>query len=148
MAGDKMVETLKCSLNDHEKIEKGDRLAELVRVRNETDEKRKRDNSRLQDRIKGITAEIEQIAEAVELGWEYREVECELRYDYEHALTRKIRLDTYEEIQVRAMLDHERQIGLFLPVPEEHAHVFDKETLTCECGAAVGSDVEAEAAPQ
>jgi predicted molibdopterin-dependent oxidoreductase YjgC len=116
----KTTKKLPVKLNDDEMLERGKMLVENMRKTAVAEEERDKENKKRKGDIallEGVTARI---AETVRSGSEYREVECELRKDYERGTVATFRDDTGEQIDQRPMTAEERQEDMFEPKAPRH----------------------------
>lgn len=89
-------------------------LAEAVneKVNAEADLKAVRDQ--FKSRISEAEARISRFARALRSGFEMRDIECRVDYDFEKRLVRYIRSDNGELGETRQMLEHELQLEMEL----------------------------------
>jgi hypothetical protein len=89
--------TLPCILNDQEKIEYGLQQAEALQKMEEAENKKKEFDSQIKADIEKYEARAHEIGHKLTSGKEYREVECEIVYDFKNKTRAWIRKDTKEE---------------------------------------------------
>jgi hypothetical protein len=106
------MQFLSCPLSDEEKqklaMEMADHIVEVARLDEEVaflKKHYKEYSEPLEDRI-------QELAARVSTGVEERNVETEIHYDYDKALVRVIRTDTWEQIAERKMTKAEKQLPL------------------------------------
>ena len=111
-------EYLKCNLTNAELLEYGNSLARLNTKANELKDQAKSVASDFKAKIDAAGSEAGVFARAIQNGFEYRNVECEIDRDYEVRKVFTTRLDTGEIIKTRDMTQEELQGHLFKDEPE------------------------------
>lgn len=106
-------EYLKCVLSHNELLEYGNGLARLHAEANELKEQAKSVASDFKAKIDAAGSEAGIFARAIQNGFEYRDVECEVDRDFETKKVYTTRLDTGEIIKSRDMTQEEMQGRLF-----------------------------------
>ena len=102
-------QTLKCYLTPVEIRDTGERMARAVGEMNETAATLKSVSTELKARIASTEGTISECATKIRSGYEFRPVEVSVYFDYATGTVRKVRNDTFEEIEERPMTAHERQ---------------------------------------
>ena len=102
---------LAVSLTDEEVLEKARSLAHLQQELEAVEQEKKAEAQKFKDRIENIEGTIASRAKEIRDGVEFRNVECELRFDWDTNTARTVRLDTMEVINERAITAAERQMG-------------------------------------
>jgi hypothetical protein len=100
---------LDTKLTRDEVAERASRLARLHKEKRETENEAKREAEKFKAKLKGIEFEEGQLAEAVNRGAEYRDVECEWQRADDTLEMLLVRLDSYETVERRAQYPDERQ---------------------------------------
>ena len=80
------------------------------------------------DKEREVTAEEgkrNEMAGNIKRGFESRDIECEIRYDYDTNIKTIVRLDTGEVIEDGIIPEYERQIALPLEDPESQKELDD-----------------------
>lgn len=108
----KITEYLPCKLTEQELLSKGQDIAKAARDRAKLEDEKAEVAKRFKERIDGHTADIRDLAQAINTGEEKRDVECERVFDYANNSVTTIRLDTYQQIGERTMTVEERQLEM------------------------------------
>jgi hypothetical protein len=115
----KLTETLKCELTREEVEEAAAKLAQAIDARNGLEDQRKAAQEQFKASIAGKEADITKFTGLVRNKYEFRQVQCEERFEYDTGEVLKVRLDTGEIWNRRKMLPGELQQALPLDdVPE------------------------------
>ena len=107
------TEYLKCILTDDEFREYSSTLARKYSDIQELESQKKAITSDFASRINSATEETSRLARIIQNKCEYRNVDCEILYNYDKGIVTVIRLDTGEEVKSRAMTSDERQKKMF-----------------------------------
>jgi hypothetical protein len=108
----RFTESLKCDLSREEIEAAGGDLARSIQEVGIIEEERKSVNDQYKARIASKDSDISRFAALVRNKYEFRQVDCTLTYDFIRCLVTKVRTDTGEILEERAMRDSERQMGL------------------------------------
>jgi hypothetical protein len=104
---------LKCNFTEEERNTMARQVTELISKKAEAEGKLKSVSTQIKSEIAGIDAEMAKVSEMVRSGYEYRNVDCEVRSDYVAARVVIIRLDSGEIVEDRPMRMEETQRELF-----------------------------------
>lgn len=103
------VETLRVNLAEPERAARAITLGRLHVKLAELEARKKDAAKQMGADIATVEATIRETAIVVNQGYEFREVECELRFDREARTAQTIRLDTGEIVRQRPMSESELQ---------------------------------------
>jgi hypothetical protein len=104
---------LKCLFTEEEISEKSKRLAQNCKERSEYEEAKKATVSDFKSKIDGLSAHISLLSNHINNGYEYRDVECEVRMNVPAVGSKTIiRKDTGEIVTIEAMRPEEMQEDL------------------------------------
>lgn len=109
MSTTREMETLKVILTPAEIKALGELMAKSDRDLDEAKEELKGIKAQYAAKIAGLEGLRSSCAEKIRTGFEFRQIEVETNYDYETGTVFKVRLDTLEKIETRAMTSRERQ---------------------------------------
>lgn len=104
--------TLKTPLTAAEVAERADRAAVMIADRDQKEEELKAYSKHAKSIIEQIDAEMRQLQSEVRSRSAYKPVDCERQYDFNVGKMREVRLDTYETLNERKLLESERQMEL------------------------------------
>jgi hypothetical protein len=110
----KLTKNLKCILSEDETRKYGMELARANANKDEAEERKKEVDAQLKAEIESHSTRALNLARKINNGYEYRDVECLMQFDYPKNSVRIERQDTYEIIETRSMTDEERQTSLSL----------------------------------
>ncbi len=110
----KITRSLACDLKQDELLTKGDELSTICQEINELEYKKSAQAKRLKEEIDVLEEKRYKLAGIVKSRQEYRDVECQEKFDYVRREVVTIRLDTGEIVASRAMDLHEYQIEMDL----------------------------------
>lgn len=113
MSPPRVLENLKVILSDEEKTT---RTAQLLQVMNTKDHKKLEFDSvrkTFNATDKDLDKEISRLRTVVDTGAEWRDVECEQKFDYGRGMVDLYRVDTGAFVRSRVMKQEERQAELF-----------------------------------
>jgi len=99
---------LKCVLTDREKLERGERAAEIEMKINVEEEEYREVRKEYREKLKGLKAERYLLLDEIRNG-EERPVECTVREDYARDMVMVVRNDTGEVVEERPMTAEDRQ---------------------------------------
>lgn len=119
---DKIVTTkemLKCEFIEGELLEKGRSLARKQKEIVQLDLEKKSVVKQYDQKIAQCEAEIGLLSGHITDGYEFRRVDCEVRYLFISGLKQTTRLDTQEQIREEALTIEETQMELLEPPVEE-----------------------------
>ena len=119
MEAEKTKEYLKCELTEEEIKELGAGLARKYSEITDLEDQKKALASDFKSQIDSATALASTMARKIQNGYEFRNVDCEIRKDYIDTTVRLIRLDTGEIVKERPMEPNELQGKLFNQEIEE-----------------------------
>lgn len=123
---------LECKLTEHQRVEAGNRLAELCAKRTNALTAKAHAASAHAAQIKAIEADIEQAQAIVIRGHETREVSCLWEFDTPRSgFKTLIRMDTGEPVTVEEMTFDEKQGSLF-PQAEPEAEPAEEAVVAVE----------------
>ena len=109
--------TLRCVLTETELRRRGQDLAYGLRKVSEHEADLAAAKSQYKSVIDRATAEVATLREAVATGSEFREVTCDLFFDYDQTEVRTYRTDTGEELERRPMTTAEKQREIEFDAP-------------------------------
>lgn len=98
---------LECTLSDAEKLIYSKDLGENITFKVRAEESLKSFSIQKKAEITGHDAKINLLVNKINTGREYREVECEIKFDWEEKLKSWVRKDTGEVAQVHNMTEDE-----------------------------------------
>ena len=107
------TESLKCILTDDEKLRYGIAGARATAEITTIEDELQAVKSQYKSRVDAATATRNDMAKRINNGYEFRQVECEERWDYGSNIIIVIRTDTYETVSRRTMSREEMQRKLF-----------------------------------
>lgn len=127
----KVTKHLKCLLSDHEIRTMGQDLARSNAQKDEAEERKKAVDAQLKSEIESHATRSLSLARTINNGYQYKDVDCVMRFDYLTNTVTTVRLDIeklgrHEVIDSRAMTTEERQVELTFdeePVGPEAAPV-------------------------
>ena len=105
-------EFCKYVLSDDEKKDIALTMAQKVSEVNQAEADKKSVTSDFASRINGLTAEVNRSAILLTNGYEMRNIQCEVLYDFEKKVIRYIRTDNNEEAKTRKMTSDDLQMSL------------------------------------
>lgn len=108
------LQSLPVPLTEEEKMEFGKLLAHEHSEQEKTEDELASVKLTFKSRAAAHEKRISHLAECLNTGREYRNVECERRYELRTREVAIIRLDTYEEVERRPMTATERQTQMEL----------------------------------
>lgn len=111
----KTTKKLPVRLSDDEVIERGKQLVENIRKTGKAESEREAENKKRKAEIEALELITSKLVDIVEKGEEDRDVECELKKDFERGVVTVVRLDTGEVVETRPMTPDERQEEMFRP---------------------------------
>jgi len=109
---EKFVTQLKVQLTTQEIADRADRAAAMIADRDNKEEELKAHSKHQKSIIEQIDAEMRLLQSEVRNRSTYRQVECERQYDFNAGKYREVRLDTFETVNERKLLESERQMEL------------------------------------
>ena len=118
---DKIVpvrEMLKVAFTEGELLEKGRSLARKQKELVQFDLEKKSVVKQYDQKIAQCEAEIGLLSGHITDGYEFRRVDCEVRYLFDTGMKQTVRLDTQEQIREEALTIEETQMELLEPVFE------------------------------
>ncbi len=116
----KYVEYLKCDLTDAEVADAARDLARANARRQSIEQQKKEVDSQLKSEIEAANTVISRLSTLINTGHEYRNIECRVELDTpEPGKKTIVRLDTGEEVAVKAMTDADRQMVMDLHAAAE-----------------------------
>lgn len=110
----KVTRNLKCILTPDEVRGYGQELAKANACKDDAEQRKKEVDAQLKAEIESHETRGLSLARKINNGYEYRDVECETRFDVKKATARTYRMDTNELIEERAMTPDELQTKLEL----------------------------------
>ena len=113
MEPNKTKEHLKCELTEAEIKQLGYDLARKYSEITDLEENKKAVSSDFKSQIDAATALASSMSRKIQNGYEFRDVECEIRRDYARKIIEWVRLDTGEIFKDRIMTADELQEDLF-----------------------------------
>jgi hypothetical protein len=114
MMSDKEMTTreLPVELNDEEIMGKAKELAKLQQDKQAQEEQAKSAAATFKDRIASAVARISILSRDISNGYEYRDVDCQWRYDWSSGKKSLIRLDKNDTVRTEDITASERQAHL------------------------------------
>ena len=106
---EKLEKSLKVNLSDKELLAYGIELADAQDKTDRLNDELTEVKSRFKSEIDETESKINNITSKIRSKYEYRNVECEKTLDFKKGIVIIRRMDTVEDIEVRDMLDCERQ---------------------------------------
>lgn len=103
------TEKMSCKLAESEKIERAKAATEMVAEYREKEDRRKLHAKAEGDELKTLRSKLEEASRAAREGWEYREIETDVRPNVATREIETFRLDTLERIRVRRMTADEEE---------------------------------------
>lgn len=107
----KCTRSLECKLTDSEKLSYAKEMSERIGKKSASEDQLKAATTQIKADIAGHDARIQAIASKLTSGTEYRDVECEIRYDWKKKIKEIIRKDTGEIIHADIIPDKDLQEG-------------------------------------
>lgn len=98
---------VECLLTDQEKLVYSKSLGENITLRSRAEEGLKSFSTQKKAEIAGYEASINLLADKINTGREYRDVECDIQFDLDEKLKTWVRKDTGEHAKVEKMTDEE-----------------------------------------
>lgn len=108
-----VFENLKVILTKDEKEKKTSELLQVMNTKDESTSRFESVKKSHQAEIKDLEKEIIRLRNVVDTGAEWRDVECEQKFDYARGIVDLFRVDTGVYVRSRPMKDAERQSALF-----------------------------------
>lgn len=105
----RMSRILKVMFTDKERLAMGDQMANAVRNIKQVKDELDAIKAQYGSKSKALEAEIANVSERLNSGWEMKSVECEEQRDFRVGSVLIVRVDTREIIEERAMTFEERQ---------------------------------------
>lgn len=105
-------QNMRCELSEDEIVERSRRISRQLSEKALRVEAAKSATAHLKAEIKQIDAEVSRLAQEVNDGACYKEVECERRFIFRTGKVIEVRLDTDQQTFERAMTGSERQLPL------------------------------------
>lgn len=109
-----LVENLPCTLTVEESHNYAKTCARLIRELEKVEGKKKVSTSEFKERIDSINARSRMLSEYVNSNQQFRDVDVRQEFDFGLGVVRKIRVDTGEVIETRAMTNEESQRAMNL----------------------------------
>jgi len=109
---EKEVRYLKYAYTDSEKKEMAGRLSRATIEAREAGDELKAVQAQFKSRIESAKNQANDLAQKIEQGYEFRNIDCRIKRDYAHGKICIYRLDTDEMIESRDMTVKERQIPI------------------------------------
>lgn len=122
---------LRCTLSDLERLDRADKMAEAFHDLEREEHRQESLKAQMKSRMAELRERHKQLVEVVGSGEEYRDVVVRVTYDYSDGTVTEVRTDTGDQIDIRQMTDHERQMylpGAELPTADEDALDDDQDT--------------------
>ncbi len=101
--------SLVVNLTDQEITDCSKELARITTLQAEIEEEKKVVTSSYKEKLDRCISESRSLARKISTRQDFREVDCEWQPSYDERIKRLIRLDTYEEIEVRKLTNDELQ---------------------------------------
>lgn len=108
----KVSKHLSCLLSDQEIRTMGQELARANAQKDEAEERKKAVDAQLKSEIESHATRSASLARTINNGYQYKDVECVMRFDYVTNTVTTVRTDTGAVIDTRAMTTEERQVEL------------------------------------
>jgi hypothetical protein len=103
------VRELPVELTDEEIMAKAKELAKLQQDKQAQEEQAKSAAATFKDRIASAVARISILSRDISNGYEYREIDCQWRYDWKGGKKELVRLDTMAAVRSEEISASERQ---------------------------------------
>lgn len=107
--------------SETEKGELGIKLAGLTQEKTRTEEEKKVHMSQWTNKVKTIQGSITEVSQRISAGFEMRDTECEVRYDWKKGDKTYTRKSDGKVLETRKIEEHERQQRLFEEEKEKRA---------------------------
>jgi uncharacterized protein YecA (UPF0149 family) len=108
----KDILSLQCILTEKELLTYSKQLSENISKKARSEDCLKQFSSQVKSEIATCDANINSIAEKLNTGKEFRNVDCEIVYDFEKKERRWVRVDTFETIKTDMILEEDLQEGI------------------------------------
>ena len=105
----RVIRKCRFDLTDEEKMELGQRAARELQSLQQAEESKKEIDAQLKGTIEGHRAQALSFSRTLNNGYEYRDAECDERFDWESGMVIVTRCDTGERVDARPMTTEERQ---------------------------------------
>lgn len=108
-----IFENLKVVLTKEQKEQKTSELLQVMNTKDQVEARFESVKKSHQAEVKDYEKQIVSLRRIVDSGTEWKDVECEQRFDYERGIVDIFRVDTGKYVRSRQMKDNERQSELF-----------------------------------
>ena len=111
---------IRCDLTEAERSEATKELSRAIDAKDRADQEKAAVAADMKSRIERAIADIGRWNRTVRDGYEMRNVDCQVVYDFTEGVVRTVRTDSGEELESRKMRQEERQrqADIFDPEPE------------------------------
>ncbi len=116
---------LQCILTDSDRLHYSREIARAVEHKRSAETRLKSAQDQIKSEITSAEEEINRYSTSISNGFETREVECSIQYDFEHGVKTFFRTDTGELVTTETISDRERKEWLDfgnedgpVPIPE------------------------------
>lgn len=134
---------LECVLTDEETLKYAKEMAEATNKLNQLEDSKKSYNSQIKSEIDSAAAKVNLLSRKVASGKEYRDIECDIVYDWDEKVKRFYRKDTGEFVRECIISEYELQEEMELQArAKEEA---DKREAEADAQAENDAEFEAEA---
>lgn len=124
----KVTRTLECIIEDDKYIEYSKELAGYNKKMLRLDNEKKSYNKQIGYEISKVEASIQELSDKVGTGKEMRDIDCEVKYDWDKGEKTIIRLDLNEIVTTDIITETEKQMEIELTEKENK----DKENVETE----------------
>lgn len=124
-------QSLRCPLNEQEKIGFGESLARFLEDLEELEDQKVATAASIKAQIEGTQKAVTKARKILSAGYEYRWITCKVLYNDPTPRQKTIvRLDTGEQVRIEDMTDDECQENLPLTVVEPAAEPAEENRIT------------------
>ncbi len=127
MEQERVKEYLKCTLTEAELRAQAEKMAQNLSQIAQYEADLKSIKKQIESDIARCQADLGSAVEKFRSGFEMRNVDCEVKKDFDTNTVRSYRLDTGEMIRERALTAEERQLMLDLEKKSEEGSLVDAE---------------------
>jgi hypothetical protein len=124
----KVAKHLQCKLTELEYRTMGQELARANAQAEDVEMKKKAIDADLKGQIEAHVSHAMTLSRTINNGYQYKDVDCVMRFDYLSNVVVTTRLDTGEVIDSRAMTTEERQVELKFEEEEKEEPVESEST--------------------
>lgn len=114
--------SLVVNLTEQEITDFSKELARITTLQAEIEEEKKTVTSSYKEKLDRCISESRSLARKISTRQDFREVECEWRFDYDRRMKRLVRMDTWEQVEERKLTADELQDELDFGKPQQEEH--------------------------